>query len=157
MLTHTRWTLLALTALIVLVPQGTASTLSFGTNIEGVSRSLNFEVTDLRCPDQPGVAFSTIRFVIPFKAAPALRLDLGRIKMATREARLAEFSQATPKENRPWQILCEDKCGTYVIPYPCHWSDGAWRKVGSAKPIEATVIGWRTAPRSWRRRANVRY
>jgi hypothetical protein len=67
--------------------------------------------------------------------------------MATREARLAEFSQATPKENRPLQILCEDKCGTYIIPYLCQWSDGAWRKVGSAKTIEATVIGWRTAPR----------
>jgi hypothetical protein len=70
--------------------------------------------------------------------------------MATREARLAEFSQGTPKENRPLQILCEDKCGTYLIPYPCQWSDGAWRKVGSAKIIEATVMGWRTAPRSWR-------
>ena len=69
--------------------------------------------------------------------------------MATREARLAEFSQGTPKENRPLQILCEDKCGTYLIPYPCQWSDGAWRKVGSAEIIEATVMGWRT-PRSWR-------
>ena len=71
-------------------------------------------------------------------------------EMATREARLAEFSTGTPKENRPLQILCEDNSGTYLIPYLCQWSDGAWRKVGSAKTIEATVIGWRTAPRSWR-------
>jgi hypothetical protein len=71
-------------------------------------------------------------------------------EMATREACLAEFSQDTPKENRPLQILCEDKCGTYLVPYPCQRSDGAWRKVGSAKTIEATVIGWRIAPRSWR-------
>ena len=63
--------------------------------------------------------------------------------MATREARLAEFSQATPKENRPLQILCEDKSGTYLIPYLCQWSDGAWRKVGSDKNIEATVTGLR--------------
>jgi len=70
--------------------------------------------------------------------------------MATREARLAEFNQGFPKENRPLQILCEDKSGTYVIPYHCQWSDGAWRKVGSAKTIEATVVGWRMAPRSWR-------
>ena len=70
--------------------------------------------------------------------------------MATREARLAEFSQGIPKENRPLQILCEDQRGTYIIPYLCQWSDGAWRKVGSTKTIEATVIGWRTAPRSWR-------
>jgi hypothetical protein len=71
-------------------------------------------------------------------------------EMATREARLAEFSRGTPKENRPLQILCEDNSGTYLIPYLCQWSDGAWRKVGSAKTIEATVIGWRKAPRSWR-------
>jgi len=70
--------------------------------------------------------------------------------MATREARLAEFSQSIPKENRPLQILCEDQFGTYVVPYLCEWSDGAWRKVESAKIIEATVIGWRIAPRSWR-------
>jgi hypothetical protein len=84
------------------------------------------------------------------KTAPAVRLNPGRIKMKTREVRLAEFSQGIPKENRPLQILCEDHCGTYVIPYPCQWSEGAWRKVGSAKTIEATVIGWRKAPQSWR-------
>jgi hypothetical protein len=70
--------------------------------------------------------------------------------MATRQARLDEINQGIPKENRPLQILCEDHCGTYVIPYVCQWSDGAWRKVGSAKVIEAAVIGWRAAPRSWR-------
>jgi hypothetical protein len=67
--------------------------------------------------------------------------------MATREHLLAQFSQGVPKENRPLQILCEDQSGTCIIPYPCEWSDGAWRKVGSAKPIEATVIGWREVPR----------
>jgi hypothetical protein len=67
--------------------------------------------------------------------------------MATREHLLAQFSQGVPKENRALQILCEDQSGTYIIPYPCEWSDGAWRKVGSAKPIEATVIGWREVPR----------
>ena len=29
--------------------------------------------------------------------------------MATREARLAQFSQGVPKENRPLEILCEDQ------------------------------------------------
>jgi hypothetical protein len=67
--------------------------------------------------------------------------------MATRESRLAQFSQGVPEENRPLEILCEDKSGTYKIPYPCEWSAGAWRKVGSAKTIEATVIGWREVPR----------
>jgi hypothetical protein len=67
--------------------------------------------------------------------------------MAKRESHLAQFSQGIPKENRPLEILCEDQSGTYVIPYPCEWSEGAWRKVGSAKHIEATVIGWRVVPR----------
>jgi len=64
--------------------------------------------------------------------------------MTMREARLAEFKQSVPKENRPLQILYEDHCGTYIIPYLCQRSDGAWRKVGSTKTIEATVVGWRT-------------
>ena len=68
--------------------------------------------------------------------------------MKTREARLAEFNLGIPKENRPLQILCEDKFGTYIVPYLCEWADGVWRKVGGAKTIEATVIGWRMAPRS---------
>jgi hypothetical protein len=70
--------------------------------------------------------------------------------MATRQARLSEFNEGAPKPNRPLQILCEDHCGTYLVPYPCHWSDGVWRKVGSSKAIEATVLGWRAVPRSWR-------
>jgi hypothetical protein len=36
-----------------------------------------------------------------------------RREMATREARLAQFSQGVPKENRPLEILCEDQSGTY--------------------------------------------
>ena len=76
-------------------------------------------------------------------AANPLVSQSRRDKMATRESRLAQFSQGVPKENRPLQILCEDQSGTYVIPYPCEWSEGVWRKVGSSKHIEATVIGWR--------------
>ena len=109
------------------------------------------DMTNSRCHDRPGLTlcYNKIRRFL-LRLHPPSAEHFGRIKMATREARLTEFSQATPKENRPLQILCEDKCGTCIIPYPCQWSDGAWRKVGSAKIIEATVIGWRTAPRSWR-------
>ena len=68
--------------------------------------------------------------------------------MATRQERLAEFNQGPPpKRGGAVQLLCEDHCGTYVIPYACHWSDGAWRKIGSSKSIEANVIGWRRAHR----------
>ena len=107
------------------------------------------DVTNSRCDARLDLT-SCYNKIRRFALRPALRLNLGSMKMATREARLAEFSQGPPKENRPLQILCEDKSGTYIIPYLCQWSDGAWRKVGSAKTIEATVIGWRTAPRSWR-------
>ena len=51
--------------------------------------------------------------------------------MATRQARLSEFNHGIPKANRRLQLLCEDHCGTYVIPYACQWTDGAWRRVGS--------------------------
>ena len=54
-------------------------------------------------------------------------------EMAMREARTTEFSQGIPKQNRPLQILREDQRGTYIIPYLYQWSDGAWRKIGSAK------------------------
>jgi len=70
--------------------------------------------------------------------------------MATRQARLSEFNAGAPEPNHPLQILCEDHCGTYLIPYPCQWSDGAWRRVGGSEVIEATVLGWRAVPRSWR-------
>jgi hypothetical protein len=57
--------------------------------------------------------------------------------MATRQARLSEFNHGIAKANHPVQILCEDHCGTYVIPYACQWTDGVWRKLGSPKVIEA--------------------
>jgi hypothetical protein len=37
----------------------------------------------------------------------------------------------------------EDHCGTYVIPYLCHWVEGGWHAVESGKQIEAVVVGWR--------------
>jgi hypothetical protein len=40
-------------------------------------------------------------------------------------------------------LLCEDHNGTYVIPFPCCWVDGAWRSIRSNRQIEANVIGWR--------------
>jgi hypothetical protein len=92
-----------------------------------------------RCDARPGLTFCYNK-IRRFSIRPALRLNLGRMKMATREARLAEFSQGSPKENRPLQILCEDKSGTYIIPYLCQWSDGAWRKVGSAKLAYGAAI-----------------
>lgn len=64
--------------------------------------------------------------------------------MATREARLSEFSsEGEPPSEQPLQVLCEDHCGTYMLPYPCRWSAGAWWNVNSGEQIEGAVIGWR--------------
>jgi hypothetical protein len=68
--------------------------------------------------------------------------------MATREYRLSEFSsEGLPPPEQPLQVLCEDHCGTYVLPYPCRWSEGAWWNIKSGQQIEGTVIGWRVRGR----------
>jgi hypothetical protein len=66
--------------------------------------------------------------------------------MATRQYRLSEFDQGAPPTNRPLELLCEDKSGTYLLPYLCHWSDGVWRNSAIGGVIEANVLGWRVAP-----------
>ena len=66
--------------------------------------------------------------------------------MATRQYRLSKFDQGAPPTNRPLELLCEDKSGTYLLPYLCHWSDGVWRNSAIGGVIEANVIGWRVAP-----------
>jgi hypothetical protein len=64
--------------------------------------------------------------------------------MATREHRVAEFSTGTPTDGLPVELLCEDHAGTYVLPFPCRWTDGACRNAASGAPIDARVVGWRT-------------
>jgi hypothetical protein len=66
--------------------------------------------------------------------------------MATRQHRLNEFNVMPPPADRALQVLCEDHNGTYLLPYPCQWSDGAWRNWASHAAIEATVVGWREPP-----------
>ena len=64
--------------------------------------------------------------------------------MATRQHRLDDFeSDSEPPAGEPMELLCEDHNGTYVIPFPCRWVDGAWRSITSNHQIEANVIGWR--------------
>jgi hypothetical protein len=63
--------------------------------------------------------------------------------MATRERRMAEFKSTEPPANQPLQLLCEDHCGTYVIPFACQFISGEWRGVARNQLIEATVLGWR--------------
>ena len=67
-----------------------------------------------------------------------------RDRMATRQERIDAFThQRVPPADQPLELLCEDHVGTYVIPFLCRWSNGAWHSVDTGSPIEATVIGWR--------------
>ena len=64
--------------------------------------------------------------------------------MATRQQRLDAFSHdGVPPADQPFELLCEDHVGTYVIPFLCRWSDGGWKSAETNTSIEATVVGWR--------------
>jgi hypothetical protein len=64
--------------------------------------------------------------------------------MATREQRLAQFDgQGEPPPDQPVQVLCEDRSGTYQLPFACRFTDGAWLNHESGSKLEATVVGWR--------------
>lgn len=66
--------------------------------------------------------------------------------MATRAQRLAEFNgMGLPPENLQVELLCEDKSGTYCLPFVCRWHDGIWENCETGNNVEATVIGWRPA------------
>jgi hypothetical protein len=64
--------------------------------------------------------------------------------MASRQERIDAYRHdGIPPTDQPLELLCEDHVGTYVIPFPCRWRNGAWQSVYSGNPIEATVVGWR--------------
>lgn len=64
--------------------------------------------------------------------------------MTTRSARIEQFivDERAP-EGALVALLCEDHVGTYTIPFPCRYSDGAWLKARTGEVIDADVIGWR--------------
>ena len=60
--------------------------------------------------------------------------------MATRDYRLAEFNDGEPPPGKPLQLLAEDHNGTYLLPFPCEWRDGAWHNAKGpigGKPVAA--------------------
>jgi hypothetical protein len=64
--------------------------------------------------------------------------------MVTRQKRLDQFaSEGEPPAGELLELLCEDHNGTYLLPFPCRWVDGAWRGIRSGHRIEARIIGWR--------------
>ena len=68
-------------------------------------------------------------------------------KMARRDYHLEDFNLELPPPNKLLQVLAKDHSGTYILPFPCTWRDGAWHNPKSTKPLEATIIGWRKPPR----------
>src|ERR1700687_3140741 len=65
-------------------------------------------------------------------------------RMATRQERIGAFThEGVPPAEQPLELLCEDHVGTYVVPFLCRWSSGAWQSVATSTPIQATVVGWR--------------
>lgn len=65
-------------------------------------------------------------------------------KMTTREERLSQFDgEGEPPPDLPVEVLCEDRSGTYRLPFACRFIDGVWRNDESGGKLEATVVGWR--------------
>ena len=62
--------------------------------------------------------------------------------MATREFRISEFNTGTPPANLPFELLCEDHSGTYILPFAWRWLDGAWFGPRNVR-IDVTIVGWR--------------
>ena len=63
--------------------------------------------------------------------------------MVSLQRRLSEFvSEGEPPAGTPLEVLCRDHNGTYLLPFTCHWHEGAWHGQGGHR-IEVAVIGWR--------------
>jgi len=64
--------------------------------------------------------------------------------MVTRDQRLAEFNvESPPPLTQAVEVLCEDKSGTYLLPFACVHTEGQWRNAVTGDLLEAHVVGWR--------------
>ena len=62
--------------------------------------------------------------------------------MATRQQRINNFnSDGEPPAGYWMELLCEDHNGTYVLPFPCLWVDGAWRSPGRTIRLKLKSLG----------------
>ena len=63
---------------------------------------------------------------------------------AARRSRLEGFGEAgSPPPDSKCELLCEDHVGTYQLPYPCVWTNGAWKSAATGEPVQARVVRWR--------------
>ena len=70
--------------------------------------------------------------------------------MATRERRLAEFDSAgEPPSGQKMELLCQDRSGTYRLPFACISIDGKWTNATTGEAIDAEVVGWRAPRQNW--------
>jgi hypothetical protein len=64
--------------------------------------------------------------------------------MSKLQSRMSSFVlDRYPEEEVPVELLCKDKNGTYVIPYPCCRFDEEWRNFETDETVTANIIGWR--------------
>jgi hypothetical protein len=64
--------------------------------------------------------------------------------VTTRAARIEQFIvDADPPEGALTALLCEDHVGTYALPFPCRYSEGAWLNERTGGEIDLDVIGMR--------------
>jgi hypothetical protein len=62
--------------------------------------------------------------------------------MVTRRNRLNDFiTHGDPAPDYPVQVLCEDHIGTYLIPFPCHRTNGTERNQATGEIIAGRTIG----------------
>lgn len=73
--------------------------------------------------------------------------------MVTRKVRLEEFViDRAPASGQQVEALAEDHVGTYILPFRCEYTDGAWRNAETGETVHAHVQGWRE-PRPRRKKA----
>jgi hypothetical protein len=57
-------------------------------------------------------------------------------------ARLGDFdSDGEPPSGYWMEFLCEDHNGTYVLPFPCLWVDGVWRRPDPTTALTPRSLG----------------
>ncbi len=65
--------------------------------------------------------------------------------MVTWTARVAAFTiDEEPRPEEEVELLCEDHCGTYLLPFPCRRVGREWHNQTTGQIIEVTIVGWRT-------------
>ena len=64
--------------------------------------------------------------------------------MPARSARLNDFiTDVAPPSDILVELLCEDRVGTYLLPYLCRNTAEGFRNERTGELIQGLVVGWR--------------